>query len=161
MHALDFCVWLQNTAIGTAVRVSPWLFPTIESFHIVGLALLVGAVVRLDARLLGMYATSSVTEVAKGIMPWTWGGFILAITTGSLLFSSEAQGLYANRAFRLKMLMLLLLGLNTAVYELLTRRNINRWDRGAATPLSAKLAGFISIILWTGVVVAGRWIAYA
>jgi hypothetical protein len=161
MHWLAFCMWLQNTRVGTAVRVSTWLFPLIESFHIIGLALLVGAVARLDVRLLGVDSSSSVSNVAKTIMPWVKGGFLLAVITGSLLFSSEAVGLYVNRAFRLKMLMLLLLGVNTAVYELLTRRNIDRWDIGCATPISAKLTGVISLTLWLGVVVAGRWIAYA
>ena len=94
-------------------------------------------------------------------MPWAWGGFALAIFTGSLLFSSEAEGLYANRAFRIKILMLLLLGVNTAIFELLTRRNIGRWDVDTATPLAAKITGVVSLTLWICVVVAGRWIAYA
>jgi hypothetical protein len=161
MHWLTFCTWLQNTSVGTAVRVSTWLFPLIESFHIVGLALLVGAVVRLDVRLLGVDSHASVTAVARTVMPWIKGGFLLAVITGSLLFSSEAAGLYSNRAFRLKMLMLFLLGINTAVYELVTRRNIKQWDMGTATPMSAKLTGIVSLTLWLGVVVAGRWIAYA
>ena len=161
MHWLHFCVWLQNTAVGTAVRTSLWLFPTIESFHIVGLALLIGAVARLDARLLGIHPRSSVTEVAQSVMPWVWGGFALAVITGSFLFSSEAEGLYSNRAFRLKMLMLLLLGVNTAVYELIIRRNISSWDADSATPAAARITAVVSLTLWVGVVVAGRWIAYA
>jgi hypothetical protein len=161
MHWLHACIWLQSTRVGTAIRVSPWLFPLVESFHIVGLALLVGSVARLDLRLLGVHANYSVTETARSIMPWIRGGFFLAATTGSLLFSSEAVGLYTNRAFRLKMIMLLLLGVNTVVYESLTRRNIETWDVDTATPISAKLAGLISLTLWVGVVVAGRWIAYA
>ncbi len=161
MHLLDFCVWLQHTSVGTAVRVSPWLFPTIESFHIVGLAFLVGSVARFDMRLLGWYSGSSVTAASKATMPWALGGFLLAIVTGSLLFSSEAEGLYSNRAFRLKLIMLLLLGVNSAIFELLTRKNVHRWDVGTATPLSAKLTGIISLVLWPCVIVAGRWIAYA
>ncbi len=161
MHLLEFCIWLQKTAVGTSVRTSLWLFPTIESFHILGLALLVGAVFRLDARLLGFYPRSSVIDVAKGTMPWVRTGFLLAVVTGTLLFSSEAEGLYTNRAFRLKVICLVLLGVNTLVYELLTRRNIEDWNIGRATPASAKCAAIVSLILWTGVVLAGRWIAYA
>lgn len=161
MHLLEFCIWLQKTSVGTSVRTSLWLFPTIESFHILGLALLVGAVVRLDARLLGFYPQSSVIETARGVMTWVRAGFGLAVVTGSLLFSSEAEGLYTNRAFRLKLFFLLLLGLNTAVYELLIRRNIADWNVGKLTPLSAKCTAVLSLTLWTGVVIAGRWIAYA
>lgn len=161
MHLLQFCIWLQHTRVGTAVRVSPWLFPTIESFHIVGLAFVIGAISRLDARLVGLYPRSSVTEVATSAMPWARGGFVLAVVTGTLLFSSEAEGLYTNRAFRLKLLMLLLIGVNAAIFELLTRRNIDRWDVGTATPVAAKMTGVVSFTLWLCVVVAGRWIAYA
>ena len=161
MHLLHFCGWLQSTRVGTAVRVSPWLFPTIESFHIVGLAFLIGSVARFDLRLLGFPSRSSVSAAAKATLPWAWGGFLLAVITGSLLFSSEAEGLYANRAFRIKLLMLLLLGLNSAVYELIIRRGINRWDIGTATPVTAKMTGVVSLTLWICVVIAGRWIAYA
>ena len=161
MSLIHFCVWLQNTRVGTAVRVSPWLFPTIESFHIVGISFLIGSVARLDARLIGLYRRSSVSALAKATMPWAWGGFVLAVVTGSLLFSSEAEGLYSNHAFRLKILMLLLLGVNSAVYESVTRRNIVRWDVDTNTPVGAKMTGIVSLTLWIGVVVAGRWIAYA
>ena len=161
MHWLHFCIWLQNTAVGTAIRTSSWLFPLIESFHIVGLAFLIGAVVRLDVRLLGFYPKTSVTEVSRAVLPWTWGGFALAVLTGSFMFSSEAEGLYSNKAFRLKMVMLVLLGINTAVFELVTRRNIHRWDVDHATPVAAKLTAAVSIVLWICVVIAGRWIAYA
>ena len=161
MHLLEFCIWLQKTSVGTSVRTSLWLFPTIESFHILGLALLIGAIFRLDARLLGFYAQSSVTEVARGVMPWVRTGFALAVVTGSLLFSSEAEGLYTNRAFRLKLVFLLLLGLNTAIYEFLIRRNIAEWNIDRLTPISAKCTAVVSLLLWTGVVLAGRWIAYA
>lgn len=142
------------------MRVSPWLFPTIESFHIVGVAFLIGSVARLDAPLTGLYSRSSVTSMARATMPWQWTGLLLAVCTGTLLFSSEAEGLYANHAFRLKMLMVLLLGLNSAIYEL-TRRNIVRWDVDTATLIAAKITGLVSLTLWIGVVVAGRWIAYA
>lgn len=94
-------------------------------------------------------------------MPWVRAGFCLAVVTGLLLFSSEAEGLYTNRAFRLKLLFLVLLGLNTAVYELLIRRDIADWDTGKLTPLSAKCTAILSLSLWAGVVLAGRWIAYA
>lgn len=162
MHELiHFCIWLQNTSVGTAVRVSPWLFPTIESFHIVGIAFLVGSVARLDARLIGLSSRGSVSSVAKAAMPWAWTGFVLAVATGSLLFSSEAEGLYSNRAFRLKILMLLLLGLNSAIYEVVTRRKRLDWEAGSSTPAGAKVTGIVSFLLWIGVIVAGRWIAYA
>ena len=161
MHVLHFCIWLQHTAVGTAIRTSAWLFPLIESFHIVGLAFLIGAVIRLDVRLLGFHAKTSVTEVSRAVLPWTWGGFALAVVTGSLMFSSEAEGLYSNKAFRLKLVMLVLLGINTAVFELLTRRNIHRWDVDHATPVAAKFTAAVSIVLWICVVIAGRWIAYA
>ena len=159
-HLLQFCMWIQATPLGRKVSTSPWLFPTIESVHIIGLALVVGAVLRLDLRLLGFSRQISVTSVASSTMPWAWTGVSVAVTTGLLMFASEAVVCYHNRAFRAKMLMLLLIALNTAVYEFITRRNVHAWDVERATPLGAKFAAVVSVTLWMGVVAAGRWIAY-
>jgi hypothetical protein len=153
-------MWIQATPLGRKVSTSPWLFPTIESVHIIGLALVVGAVLRLDLRLLGFSRHVSVTDVAGSTMPWAWTGTAIAVTTGLLMFSSEAVVCFHNRAFRAKMLMLLLIALNTLVYEFITRRNVDAWDVEHATPIGAKLAAGVSFTLWIGVVAAGRWIAY-
>jgi hypothetical protein len=161
MYLLNFCTWLQHTAVGSTVRSSTWLFPAIETCHILGLALIIGSIMWLDFRLLGFSTDSSVNQVARKIMPTAWLGMMISLTTGFLLFASEAVTLYRNIAFQLKIAMLLLLAVNAVVYQLVTAKNMGDWDKNAHTPLGARLAALVSIVLWMGVVAAGRWIAYA
>jgi hypothetical protein len=160
MTALQLCKEIQHTPLGQSIRSSTWLFPTIESVHIVGLALVIGSVMWLDFRLLGFTQKNSVTDVSKTVMPVTWIGFSIAVVTGLLLFASEAAMCYQNLAFRLKMLMLLLIGINAGVYEVITRRKGVEWAVVQKTPVGAKLTAVVSLSLWCGVIVAGRWIAY-
>ena len=158
---IGLCKWLEQTSVGITVRDSLWLFPTIETLHLFGIVLLVGSTSALDLRLLGLsLRNQSVSTVAARLLPWAWVGFVVQIVTGALLFSSEATKCYTNPAFRLKMLMLLLAGVNAMGFHLTAYRSVGKWDNAAATPFGAKLAGSFSILLWFGIVAAGRWIAF-
>lgn len=158
---LSLCKWLEQTSIGMAVRNSLWLFPTIETLHLFGIVLLVGSTSALDLRLLGLsLRNQSVSQVAARLLPWAWVGFTVQITTGMLLFSSEATRCYTNPAFRLKMLMIFLAGVNAMVFHYTAYRSVGKWDDAPTTPMGAKLAGSFSILLWFGIVAAGRWIAF-
>jgi hypothetical protein len=158
---ISLCKWLEHTSVGTHVRESLWLFPTIETLHLFGIVLLVGSTSALDLRLLGLsLRNQSVSTVAARLLPWAWVGFAVQITTGILLFSSEAVKCYTNLAFRMKMLMILLAGVNAIVFHWTAYRSVDKWDDAATTPIAAKFAGSFSILLWFGIVAAGRWIAF-
>lgn len=157
----EFLTWLENTHVATAIRVSTWLFPTVETIHVLSIVIVVGSITMLDLRLLGLASRDrSVSELHREIIPWTWASFACAVIAGSLLFSSAATKYYVNTPFRLKMMFLLLIGVNTLVFELGTFRNVESWDREKRTPLSARLAGGISIVFWICVVACGRWIGF-
>jgi Family of unknown function (DUF6644) len=162
MHTLFlFCQWLENTLVGTSVRESLWQFPLIETVHIFGIILLVGSTSILDLRLLNLaFKQDPVSKLARRYLPWTWAGFSIQLVTGFLLFASEATKMYDNIAFQLKMLMIVLAGLNAFLFHLIAYRSVNKWDQDAPTPFAAKCAGAFSILLWFGIVAAGRWIAY-
>jgi hypothetical protein len=158
---MSFCKWLEHTSVGTHVRESLWLFPTIETLHLFGIVLLVGSTSALDLRLLGLsLRDQSVSKVAARLLPWAWVGFAVQITTGLLLFSSEAVKCYTNIAFRMKMLIILLAGVNALVFHWTAYRSVEKWDDAATTPIAAKFAGSFSILLWFGIVAAGRWIGF-
>ncbi len=96
-----FCQWLEQTSIGTLIRESLWLFPVIETVHIFGIILLVGGTSILDLRLMGLtFRDEAVSKLAQRFLPWAWGGFIIQVTTGLLMFSSEATKMYVNTAFQ-------------------------------------------------------------
>lgn len=162
MTIIDFFTWLQNTPVGTAVRVSDWMFPTFESIHVVFLTTVFGSILLLDLRLTGLaFNGRKVSDVTKDVMMWTWVGFIGAAITGSLLFSSAAVKYYEDWATRGKFTCMGLAGINMLVYELLTHPSIAKWDGDRVPPARVRLAGFISMTLWIGVVVFGRWIGFS
>jgi uncharacterized membrane protein len=157
----EFCAWLENTSAGTAIRQSTWLFPTIETIHVLATVLVVGSVTMLDLRLLGLASRDrSVSELHREVLPWTWASFAVAAIAGMLLFSSSATKYYQNVPFRIKMVLLVLVGLNAAFFELRTFRGVAGWDVGPRIPRSAKIAGGVGIVLWIFVVACGRWIGF-
>jgi hypothetical protein len=158
---LALCKWLEQTSVGAAVRESLWLFPAIEALHLLGMAVLLGSIVVFDLRLMGwMLRQERVSNLARRVLPWTWVGFAVQVITGMLLFSSETVKVYTNPAFRLKMLLLFLAGIQALIFHLTIYRNVGTWDDGKVLPLGAKIAGFISILLWVGIVAAGRFIGF-
>jgi hypothetical protein len=162
MHLISvICHWLEQTSVGTAIRESLWLFPVIETVHIFGIILLVGGTSILDLRLMGLtFREEPVTKLAKRFLPWAWAGFIIQVTTGLLMFASEATKMYVNTAFQIKMLMILAAGVNAFVFHSLAYQSVGKWEKDPVAPLSARIAGLVSILFWFGIVAAGRWIAY-
>ena len=156
-----FCQWLEAQGWAVAIHQSLWLFPLLETAHLFGIILLVGATSALDLRLIGLtMKREPVSRLAARLLPWAWAGLTIQIATGFFLFASEATRCFGNTAFRLKMLMLVLAGLNALVFHQTIYRRVANWDEAPVTPASAKLAGCCSILLWFGIVAAGRWIAF-
>ena len=162
MHLISvICLWLEQTSMGTAVRESLWLFPVIETIHIFGIILLVGGTSILDLRLMGLtFREEPVTKLAKRFLPWAWAGFIIQVVTGVLMFASEATKMYINAAFQIKMLMIVAAGVNAFVFHSLAYQSVGKWENDPVAPVSARVAGLISILFWFGIVAAGRRIAY-
>lgn len=142
------------------MRQSLWLYPTAESLHIVGIAIMVGGAAMFDLRLLGWSPQLSVTSLAKYLLPWSRVGFGLVALSGLLMFISDAQGYAANPVFQAKLVLILLAGLNIAFFHSVTVKSVSKWDRGVSPPLSAKLAAALSLAIWLGVILAGRFVAY-
>jgi len=158
---LEFCQWLDQTAVGSTIRQSLWLFPAIETVHLLGMAALVGTITLLDLRLLGWAMPQRrISEVVAQLLPWAWLGFGVQVVTGVLLFSSEAVKIYGNPAFRLKMLLLLLAGIQALIFQTVVSRKLPAWDDRPALPVMAKVMGMISILLWVAIVTAGRFIGF-
>jgi hypothetical protein len=161
MSPLELCQWVQDTQIGTAIRESTWVFPIILAFHSLGLALSVGTVLWLDLRLLGIKMRGlPVSEVYRQLKPWMLSGFAIMFLSGLLLFSAQAARCYQNVYCRSKILLLVVPGLNALIYHLVTERSIARWDRDVAPPLPARMAGFVSLVSWTVIIVLGRQIVF-
>lgn len=161
MSPLAICQALQDSAIGTSIRESVWLFPIIESVHVLALSLSVGIIITLDLRLIGAGMRHiSVSQIVNGLKPWYLTGFALMFASGALLFWSEAAKCYHSGPFRFKMLFLLLTGVNAIIFEIRYKPTVDLWDGKPHTPTGAKLVGWCSLVFWVGVIALGRWTAY-
>jgi hypothetical protein len=158
---VPWCRWLEQTSLGSAVRESLWLFPAIETLHLLGMAALLGTIAVFDLRLLGwLMPRQRVSDLGKRLLPWTWAAFALQVITGATLFMSEAVKVYTNPAFRLKMLLILLAGLQALIFHRTVYRNGATWGDAEVSPMRAKIAGLVSLLLWLAVVAAGRFIGF-
>ncbi len=161
----DLVGLFEDSGIATAIRENDTLFPFIESVHVVAICLVVGTILALDLRLLGLASVGRpVGRLATAILPVTWGAFAIAATSGFLLFISNATKYLANGYFDAKIILICAAGLNMIVFHAISAKkmakNKPQWEREARPPLPARIAGGLSILLWIAVVACGRWIGF-
>ena len=157
----SFFQGLFDSPVGTSIRQSGVLFPWIESFHVLMATTVVGTIVIVDLRLIG-YASHrrGAQQLILDLLPFTWVAFALAVVTGTLLFTSNAPNYVANVPFESKMLVLLLAGINMAIFHLTAYRRIVQWNEALPPPAAVRVAGGTSLALWIAVVFLGRWIGF-
>lgn len=129
-----------------------WAYPALEAVHIVGVGLLLGSLVVFELRVWGAGAALPLAALARLALRLTVAGFLIAAASGLVMFATAPDELLANPAFRLKFLLLAAAGVNLAVYR---RRGAERVDAIARAQTA------LSLGLWLGVIICGRWIAYA
>ena len=152
---------IYDSATGTAIRESTFLFPYIECLHVLAITLVFGSILVIDLRLLGFTSRNRrISELMNEFLPYTWGSFLFALISGGLLFTSHAVEFGHNPYFLLKMGLLVAAGLNMALFHRLTVPGISLWDELPRLPISAKCAGAVSLLLWVGVIFSGRWIGF-
>ena len=156
---MEFLVWLEHTGVANAIRTTPWMYPTFETLHYVGLSLLVGGIMLIDLRVLGV-ARQLPLKSMIGLLPFVWVGFIINATTGSLLFIYGATGFGTNKVFYLKMTFMVIAGLNALAFDVAVRRAKTDWVAVGLPPTYVKVFATLSFALWLCVVTAGRWMAY-
>ena len=152
-------VWIETTAVAAAMRGSLWLYPIVEITHIVGFVVLVGAAVMFDLRLLGVSPTLPASLMARHHLPWARAALLLVVPSGLLMFAAHATEFAANPAFRLKLVLLALAGLNALAFHRGSFRSVAAWE-SHAVPAAARVAAVASLVLWAGVIAAGRLLAY-
>lgn len=162
LHSIQHvCQLLYDSQFGTYIRESDYAFSVIESVHVLAITLLVGTIALLDLRMLGVVLRGvSVTRIARTVFPLTWSGFAIMFVSGFLLFWAEAAKNYSNPAFRIKIVLLLLVGLNPLIFHTTIYRRVHEWEQLELSPWRARAAAIASLSLWSGIIVAGRMIAY-
>ena len=156
-------IWesIEYSTLGTTIAESTWMFPTIETVHVVALVTVLGMIAIVDLRLVGVGSRQlAVTKLSKDTLPWVWGAFGLAAITGGLLFISKASSYVANPYFLWKMVMMSLAGMNMMYFNFITSRTVEHWDLDPSVPPAAKLAGGLSLVFWLLVLFFGRAIGF-
>ena len=157
----EFWQGIEASAVGSFIASSEWAFPTIETVHVIALVTVVGTIAIMDLRLLGLASRDyAVTATSKDTLPYTWGAFVLAAITGTLLFVSKAHVYAISTWFQLKMVMLVLAGLNMAIFHVSIWRTVEHWDTGMEVPRAGKIAAGLSLFFWLLVVFFGRVIGF-
>ncbi|MGE0115753.1 MAG: DUF6644 family protein [Steroidobacteraceae bacterium] len=161
MSVLELCTRIENTGMGTVIRESRAIFPSLESMHVIAIAFVVGGISIVDLRLLGLASRDRpVTRLNADLLPWIWGAFALAAITGILMFSSLTSSYCVNNFFQMKMAMLFLAGLNMLVFHSVSYRSVSDWDTAEKPPVAVRAAAAISLLLWVVIVISGRWIGF-
>jgi hypothetical protein len=151
---------VEQSALAVAMRGELWLYPVVEVLHICGFVTLVGAAVMFDLRLFGWSRALSVRELARHLLPWSCAALLVIVPTGLMMFSAHAGDFVGNRAFVLKLTLLMLAATNAAAFHVGVFRSAPAWDRDVAAPVGARLHAAASLGLWIAIIACGRLIAY-
>jgi len=153
-------VAIERLPLAVAMRHDLWLYPSVEIVHIIGFVTLVGSIIVLDLRLLGLSKTLPVSVLARHTLPWSIGALALIVPSGLLMFITHAGDFISNPAFITKMSLLFCAAINAAVFHAGVFRSVAGWDSGVATPAAAKIHALVSLLVWLSVLACGRLLAY-
>ncbi len=155
---------LQLEYLDIALTIgATWWVPLIESIHVLAATLVVGMLLMIDLRLLGLAARRYEPQlILRQQLPWVWGAFITAVITGGLMFITNALAYASNTAMQYKLLLIVLAGMNTLILHGALRhsRNKNRDNTTSSKLPFEKISGALSLTVWVGVIIAGRWIGH-
>lgn len=157
-----FCIWVEALPWAVSISQSGWLFPSIETVHVLALTMVVGSIAMVDLRLLNFaYRDRTVRQMTEEVLPYTWTEFVVAAIFGVLLFASAATKYYGIATFRAKIVLLALAGANMLLFHFIPYRTVDDWGVVGRTTRAAKVCGGMSLLLWTAVVALGRWTGFA
>jgi hypothetical protein len=151
--------WIEQSWLGQAMQASQWAFPICETLHFFGLCILIGSIAIIDLRLLG-YTRALSIRVIHQLLPWVWIGFSINMITGILFYFAQPSFYYPNVAFRVKMVLILLAGLNALWFQVAVHRDLDNWAEDADASGQAKAIAGVSLALWVAVIFFGRFIMY-
>ncbi|WP_020654371.1 DUF6644 family protein [Massilia niastensis] len=154
----DAAAWAASTPLAQAMRGHAWLYPIVETTHIVGFVVLVGSVAMFDLRVLGFGRDLPVRALARHLLPWSVGSLALIVPTGLMMFSTQPLDLLGNPVFLLKLTLIATAGLNALAFHLGPYRHAERWT--ASAPPWARLHAALSLLLWIAIITCGRMLAY-
>jgi hypothetical protein len=157
----EFSGWLAATPLSHTIQTTGWVIPTLQTIHILSVAVIFSSAVLVDLRLWRLLNRDvPLPEIARRFLPAIWPVLLILLVTGSLLIIGEPRRSLLNSTFYLKMALLVVAILLTAWLQWSLSSSPNFWDRNRARRIAGQLAASVSILVWCGILFAGRWIAY-
>ena len=153
-------VWLAATPVAAAMREGVWLYPLVETAHIAGFSVLVGAVAMFDLRVLVCARNLPVRALGAHLLPWAVASLLLVVPAGLLMFASQPADFLGNPTFALKLALLAIAGANAVLFHAGVYRGVAAWDVATRAPRRAQAQAALSLLLWVGVIGCGRLLAY-
>lgn len=153
-----FCNWLSNTPVSLKIQTVLWIIPAVQTIHILSVSIVMASMAMLDLRLMGVAGKSQpISRMVDRFVPWVWRVLLILFATGVVLTIGEPERELLNWAFRTKMAMVATVSLITLAVQLMNKRDATFWENRR---IAAAAVGVVSLLLWVGIVTAGRWIAY-
>ena len=161
-HAIaSFCDWLANTPVSMVIQSVSWIIPMVQSVHIMAVTVVVGAVLAVDMKLLGVVGRGSpISAATRRFLPWLWVALVVLLLTGSILTAAEPRRELINNVFRLKMALILVVCTVTGAFQLAVSRNAAAWGDTPSNQWQARLLAIATLAIWIAIIMCGRWIAY-
>jgi hypothetical protein len=157
----NFCAWIEQTSLSQAIQVTSWSVPTVQTVHILAISAVMASVLMLNLRLLGIVSRERpLAEVSARFRPVIWWGLPVLLASGAILIVGEPVRSLENPIFQLKMTLLIAVIIVTLAYQAPLNKDSRYWESTAGRRAAIKLIAVVSLVLWVGIVCAGRWIAY-
>jgi hypothetical protein len=152
---------LAATSLSTLIRNVQWIIPTVQTIHILSIAIVMSSVSMIDLHVLGIISRAQpLAAVAQRFLPWIWWALIVLLLSGSALIIGEPERSLRNPAFVLKMSMICMVLVLTLAFQRGLRRDAQFWEKSPGRRVGGRVVAVVSLALWIGIVFAGRWIAY-
>ena len=156
-----FCDWLSVTPVSMLLQTVEWIIPTVQTVHILSIAIVMSSVIMVDLRLMGLMGHSqSISGMTRRFIPWVWWALVALLLSGAVLITAEPRRDLLNPVFQAKMALLVVAMIVTVVFQTTVRRNMEFWDLSPGKRTGAWITAVVSLLVWTAIVGCGRWIAY-
>jgi hypothetical protein len=157
----EICYWIDQTALSQTIQATKWAVPTVQTIHILAIAVVASSALMVDLRLIGVFwANRPIKDVTSRFLPLVWWPLLILLATGVIMIVAEPARSLKNPAFQLKMLLLIAALTLTGLFQFLQRRNAGFGDLRAGPRAAAVTLAIVSMLLWSSIIFAGRWIAY-
>ena len=156
-----FCNWLAATSLSRVIQTTNWIIPTVQTIHILAIAVLFSSAILVNLRIWRLFDRDlPLQQVAQRFLPVIWPILLVLLASGTILIIGEPRRALLNSTFYIKMALLALAVAVTAALQFSLSTDPDFWDRDQGRRVAGKLAATVSILIWSGIIFAGRWIAY-